>query len=122
MIAGLCQVKLHLPGNRSLKGKRQIVRRLCDRIRHKFHISVAEVGNLDQHQSSIIGFAIIGNETAFVQSVLDQVLNAIEQMQLAPIIDTQSEILHYNEQFNSSNSDEQPSEDAWGFMDEWRNS
>lgn len=119
MVVGLCQLTFHLPGNRSLKGKRQVVRRICERVRNRFHISIAEVGHLDQHQSSLIGLAVIGNETRFVQSVLDQIVNAIEQLQLAPLLERKTELLHYNEFFDNTDGAGESDEPGWDYMREW---
>ncbi|MBU47334.1 MAG: cytoplasmic protein [Deltaproteobacteria bacterium] len=119
VVVGLCQITLHLPGNRSLKGKRQVVKKLCDRVRHRFHVSIAEVADLDRHQRACVGLAVVGNETSFVHSVLDTILNAIDEMQLAPILDRQTEILHYDEQFAQDHPLVDQHADGWDFMSEW---
>jgi hypothetical protein len=41
--------ELHIPGCRSLKEKRMVVRSLRDRLRHRFNLSVAETGLQDVH-------------------------------------------------------------------------
>jgi uncharacterized protein YlxP (DUF503 family) len=42
---GIYTIEIHLPGSRSLKDKRQIVRRLKDRMRARHNVSVAEIGD-----------------------------------------------------------------------------
>jgi hypothetical protein len=44
MVIGACSLELHLPGNGSLKGKRQVIKSLLARLRKEFNVSVAEVG------------------------------------------------------------------------------
>ncbi|MBM3957001.1 MAG: DUF503 domain-containing protein, partial [Gemmatimonadetes bacterium] len=44
MYVGVCRITFDLPDNRSLKGKRSVVRSVCDRLRHRFRVAVAEVG------------------------------------------------------------------------------
>jgi len=39
---GVYMIELHLPGARSLKDKRQVFRRLKDRLRSRYNVSVAE--------------------------------------------------------------------------------
>jgi len=43
---GVYSLELHLPGANSLKAKRQVFRRLKDRLRSRFNVAVAE---LDEH-------------------------------------------------------------------------
>lgn len=46
MTVGIYTLEIHLPAARSLKDKRQVLRRLKDRLRSRFNVSVAE---LDEH-------------------------------------------------------------------------
>lgn len=43
MTVGIYTFELHMPMARSLKGKRQVVRRLKDRLRSRYNVSVAEM-------------------------------------------------------------------------------
>ena len=45
MVVGLCTVELRLPDGHSLKAKRQVLSSLKARLRGRFNISVAEVGD-----------------------------------------------------------------------------
>jgi uncharacterized protein YlxP (DUF503 family) len=42
MTIGVYEIELHLPAARSLKDKRQVLRRLKDRLRSRYNVSVAE--------------------------------------------------------------------------------
>ena len=46
MVVGLLTVELHVPGARSLKDKRMVLRRVKDRL-HKFNVAVSEVEHHD---------------------------------------------------------------------------
>jgi uncharacterized protein YlxP (DUF503 family) len=59
MVIGACSLELHIPGNGSLKGKRQIIKSLVVRLRREFNVSVAEVGAQDIWQSAIIGVVCV---------------------------------------------------------------
>jgi len=117
LVVGICQLTFHLPGNRSLKGKRQIVRKLCERIRNKFHVSVAEVGAQDRHQEAKIGVALVSNDARLLNSMMDQIQQTVEFMQLAPLLDRQFEVLHYNDEMSGSSLGEL--EDELGWADDW---
>jgi uncharacterized protein YlxP (DUF503 family) len=64
---------LHVPESRSLKAKRAVVRPIVDGLRHRFHLSVAETGHLDQWQRAEIGVAIVAATDDRVREVLDTV-------------------------------------------------
>lgn len=120
MVIAVCRLSLHLPGNRSLKGKRQVVRRICDRIRNRFSISIAEVGHLDHHQQSQLGLAYVGNETRYVQSAVEEVVRVIEGMQLAAVYDRKIELVHFNEFFEDFSSSDASKTKDWEFMQSWQ--
>ena len=70
----------------SLKGKRKIVRSLCEKLINKFHVSVIESGAQDVHQTIIISIAFLSNNTAIVTA--HEAIGAfIEQSTDAEIVD-----------------------------------
>ena len=79
MIAGLLKIQIHLHGIGSLKEKRGIVKSLIGRIRARFNFSVAEVAAHDSKAQSVIGLAVVANETPFVDKQLDTVINFIQR-------------------------------------------
>ena len=62
MYVGIAHLELYLPENHSLKGKRRVVRSMCDRLRHRFRISVAETGGQDTWQIAEIGLAAVSGD------------------------------------------------------------
>ena len=64
---------LHVPESRSLKAKRAVIRPIVDGLRHRFHLSVAETGHLDQWQRAEIGIAIVAATDDRVREILDTV-------------------------------------------------
>ena len=93
MIVGLCTVELFIPDGHSLKAKRQVLLSLKDRLRDKFNVSVAEVGEQDLWQKAVLGIACVANETAYVNQVLDQVLNQIQSVPMVEIVQSRIELL-----------------------------
>ena len=43
MNLGVCRIKLRLPENQSLKGKRQVLKSIIARVRNQYNIAIAEV-------------------------------------------------------------------------------
>jgi uncharacterized protein len=64
---------LHVPESRSLKTKRAAIRPIVDGLRHRFHVSVAEVAHQDQWQRAEIAVAIVAESDGRVQHLLDGV-------------------------------------------------
>jgi hypothetical protein len=94
MNVGVCQVKLRLPENLSLKGKRQVVKSVVSRVRNKFEVSVAEVGDNDAWQLATIGIACISNDKRHTNQVLSNVVGFITQSRCdCEILDYEIEIL-----------------------------
>ena len=79
MDVGVCRVSLRLPGNQSLKGKRQIVRSITSRIRSKFNMAVAEVEDNDLWQRLTLGISCISNNPQHANEILSTVVQYIEE-------------------------------------------
>ena len=94
MVVGVGWVDLLIPDSRSLKEKRKVVRSTVDRLRARFNAAVAEVGDQDLWGRARIGFAVVSNDSRFVNSVLDQIRDAIDGMALAIVANSQIEIMH----------------------------
>ena len=95
MIIGSCKIYLEAEWIFSLKDKRMIVKSLVEKIRHKFNVSVAEVENNDIHKSIVIGIACVTNETSHADSIINNVINFIENNTDAVIVDVITEIFWF---------------------------
>jgi hypothetical protein len=93
MIVGLCTVELFIPDGHSLKDKRRILQSLKTRVRDKFNVSVAEVGEQDLWQKAILGLACVANESVHVNQVLDQVVNLIRALPTVQLVRSHIELL-----------------------------
>ncbi|MGB7340488.1 MAG: DUF503 domain-containing protein [Phototrophicaceae bacterium] len=77
-IIGLCEIELYLPGVLSLKQKRGILKSMLTKMRNKFNIANAEVGNNDTWQSAIIAVTTVSNSTQRINQTLQNVIKWIE--------------------------------------------
>jgi hypothetical protein len=93
MIVGLCTVELFIPNGHSLKGKRQVLLSVKDRLRDRFNVSVAEVGEQDLWQKAVLGIACVANDRTYVNRVLDQALNLIGREPAMEVVRSQIEWL-----------------------------
>jgi len=94
MVVGLGIITFRLHDCHSLKGKRKVVRSIVAQLRNNFNASVAEVGANDMHQRAEVGFALVGNDRAVINSKTDKIFNLAESLGLAEIIDTDMEIIN----------------------------
>ena len=96
MVIGILRIDLYMNGNRSLKDKRQTLKSLTQRIKSRFNnVSVAEVGSHDLWQKATIGISFVGNESRFVNSVLDRVTQFIESTGVVEMGQRGFEIIHF---------------------------
>jgi uncharacterized protein YlxP (DUF503 family) len=73
MYAAAVRFDLHIPQSRSLKVKRAAIRPIVDGLRHRFHVSVAEVDFHDQWQRSAIAVAVVAESESHLREVLASV-------------------------------------------------
>lgn len=93
MVIGCCSIRFYLHGNNSLKGKRRVVRAIKDRLKNDFNVSIAEVGNQDVLQSLHIGISAVSSDKPYMDGLMTKVINAIDKINLADIVDYKTEIL-----------------------------
>ncbi|MBF0552293.1 MAG: DUF503 domain-containing protein [Deltaproteobacteria bacterium] len=94
MFVGVARVSLLIPGNSSLKGKRKVIKSLLDRLRSRFNVSAAEVGDNDLWQRALIGVSLVANDRRFVDTVLSKVVEFIEFSGTAQVVDIYTEIIN----------------------------
>ena len=70
MHVAVVRIELHIPHSRSLKEKRAAVRPLVEGLRHRFSLSVAEVGYQDKWQRSSVGLAVVSETYGHAEEVV----------------------------------------------------
>lgn len=78
MVVGTVRIELFIPESSSLKSRRRIVNSLKDRIRSRFNVSVADVGEQSLWQRASIAAAVVTTDGRFANEVLSKVLNLVE--------------------------------------------
>jgi uncharacterized protein YlxP (DUF503 family) len=82
MNIGVCMIKLRLPENQSLKGKRQVLNSLTARVRNKYNVAIAEVGDQDLWQLATLGVACVSNRAQHADEVLAKVVEFVSHSKL----------------------------------------
>lgn len=75
---GLLRLALVVPGTRGHHGKRRALSQVRDRLRSRDHLSVAEVGLLEDRQRAILAVGMVSNDARELRSTLDALANEIE--------------------------------------------
>ena len=93
MVVGVGLITFRLHECHSLKEKRRIVKQIVDRVKHRFNVSIAEVGNNDLWQSAELGLCMVSNDRRFTNQALDKIVDFIESFTSADVIKSDIEIL-----------------------------
>lgn len=94
MVVGVCRITLIIHDSGSLKGKRQALKSIIGKVGNRFNVSIAEVGENEMWQRAELGICAAGNDTAFVNSVIDKTVNFIEGLHLAELTDHRIELIN----------------------------
>lgn len=95
MTVGVLLLRLRLPENQSLKGKRGVIKSVMARVQNRYSVSVAEVGENDRWQMAEIGVACVSNSAAHANEILSKVVGFVESERLdVEVVDYEIEIVH----------------------------
>ncbi len=89
-------IELRIEGAHSLKDKRQVLRRMKDRLRHSFNVSVAEMDANDLWNQATIGVAAISDSRDYLEGLVQNIersAGAIASQSGAEIVDTFADFL-----------------------------
>ena len=93
MLVALERFDLRIPGCRSLKEKRHVVKGLTASLRQRFGVSVAEVDHHDLWQRTAIAVAAVGAEQHHLRRVMHQVEKAVDAWAEVEVIDRELELI-----------------------------
>jgi uncharacterized protein len=94
MVLAYAVFDLHLPGCRSLKEKRMIVRSLKARIRNEFEVSSAEVGAQDLLERAEVAVAVVGPDQVPLDALLQKILGFVEDNLDGELLSYRNEFIH----------------------------
>ena len=93
MHIGSLTVTLYLHAAESLKDKRSVIKSLIETTRHKFNVSIAEVGDLDKWRRATIGIVCVSNDVQYLNRVLDKVVETLESNPAVEVGEVDLELL-----------------------------
>jgi uncharacterized protein YlxP (DUF503 family) len=92
VVIALLTVELHVPGSRSLKEKRMVLRRVKDRLK-KFNVAVAEVDYQDLWQRAALAVVTVSSDQQHADRELAAVADEIDRIEPGLISRTEIEFL-----------------------------
>lgn len=92
-VIGYLEIELQIPHAHSLKEKRSVVKRVVERLKGKFNVSVSEVGEQDKWQRSRIAVVTVGTSSKVVDATLEKSVEFVEELFPGSVVGYQKEIL-----------------------------
>lgn len=93
MVVGASRIELFFPEAHSLKDKRQMIKKIVEKTRAKFNISMVETESSNLWQRGYVGFAVMGINKDHVYAVIENIQVFIEELYSGEIIDTWTEVI-----------------------------
>jgi uncharacterized protein YlxP (DUF503 family) len=94
MVVGIVKLELWIPHSRSLKAKRSVVKKVLERTRARFNVTVAEVDKQDVYSRAVIGCAMVGSDQRYVNGAVDKILDFIEGLAVAEVLSETVEFIN----------------------------
>jgi len=98
MHVGVMRLILEIPGARSLKDKRQVVRSFKERVKSRVAVSIAEVGHLDKLQLAAFGVAVVSGDANVCEEILGRVTALAGTLPNAVLTDRAVEIVPFGDE------------------------
>jgi uncharacterized protein len=98
MFVGVARLSLQIPESGSLKAKRQVLRRVTERVKARFNAAIAEVDDQDAWQKATLAVAVVGNDRRHVNEQLEKIIRFVEEMYVAPLLSREMELLSFGDQ------------------------
>ncbi|ANM31977.1 hypothetical protein ABI59_24050 [Acidobacteria bacterium Mor1] len=94
MTIGVYTFEIHLPGAQSLKNKRQVLRRVKDRLRSRYNVAVSELEeHADLWQRASLAVVSVASRREPLERLFEAVRDEAQSHVPGEIIDTGSEFI-----------------------------
>ena len=92
MHIGVLQFTIDIPYATSLKDKRSVIKGMRARLRRTYNISIAETADQDEWTTATMGIAATSSDIPQLNSLLDRIINALQDWRDASLTDHTIEI------------------------------
>jgi uncharacterized protein YlxP (DUF503 family) len=117
MLIAAALIELALPQAESIKDRRRVMRAVKDRVRQRFNVSVADLGDPDDRHSVCVGCVAVGVDPRHLRRSLDKIVRYVEGLGLAELVDDDVIVARLDE-LEEVEIDGEGTEEAFGWEDE----
>ena len=103
MYVGVARIVIQIPGARSLKDRRSVVRSFKERLKARLKVSAAEVGDPNKLQVANLGVSVVSSDASVCHELIDSVRSMASSLPEAVLADFRSEVFSFakpNEQWD----------------------
>jgi uncharacterized protein YlxP (DUF503 family) len=93
LFVAVAQVELHLPGARSLKDKRQDVRSLVERMRHRLAVLVVESDHQELHQRAGLAISALATDAEAARGTVVRALDLVNENFPGVVLDERVDVV-----------------------------
>lgn len=97
MFVGVARLVISIPGARSLKDRRRVVKSLKDRLRARLPVSLAEIGDLERYQVATLGLAVVSNDSARCSEIMAAAAGMARVARDAVLADVATEVVSFGQ-------------------------
>ena len=97
MFVGVARIVVQIPGARSLKDRRMVVRSFKDRVRARLKISVAEIGDPARWQIATFGVAVVSSDRGQAEDLVSAAVAIARSLPDALVADVRTETLSFGQ-------------------------
>ena len=93
LFVAVAQVEMHLPGARSLKDKRQDVRSLVERMRHRLAVLVVESDHQELHQRAGLAISALATDAEAARGTVVRALDLVNENFPGVVLDERVDVV-----------------------------
>jgi uncharacterized protein YlxP (DUF503 family) len=87
LFVAVAEIELHLPGARTLKDKRQDIRSLVERLRHRLAVLVVESDHQDLHQRAVLAVSALATDAEAARGTVARALDLVHERFAGVVLD-----------------------------------
>jgi uncharacterized protein YlxP (DUF503 family) len=95
MFVGVARIVVQIPGARSLKDRRAVVRSFKDRVGARLKISIAEIGDPERWQIATFGVATVSSDRSRCEELVTSAVSIARSLSDAVVADVRTETLSF---------------------------
>jgi uncharacterized protein YlxP (DUF503 family) len=86
MLIAAALIELAVPPTGTIKTHRSLANSVKERIRRRFSVSVAEVGDPEARDAIVLGLALVGIDPTAMRERMERVIRFVEDLGLAEVL------------------------------------